>query len=101
MMKISLVEGPTQRRLVVEGKLISPWAAELRSACEDARVDLDGRELVVEMKQVTTINQEGEKVIIELINTGVKFRCRGLFTRHVLRQLSRRASRELQEQSDD
>jgi len=96
-MKISLVDGPTQRRLVVEGKLISPWAAELRSACEDARVDLDGRELVVEMKQVTTINQEGEKVIVELINAGVKFRCRGVFTRHVLRQLSRRARRELRE----
>jgi hypothetical protein len=97
MMKISLVDGPTQRRLIVEGKLITPWAAELRSACEDARVDLDGRELVVEMKQVTTISQEGEKVIVELINTGVKFRCRGLFTRHVLRQLSRRARRELRE----
>ena len=96
-MKISLVDGPTQRRLVVEGKLISPWAAELRSACEDARVDLRGRELVVEMKHVTTISQEGEKVIIELINAGVKFRCRGVFTRHVLRQLSRRARRELRE----
>ena len=97
MMKISLVDAPTQRRLIVEGKLITPWAAELRSACEDARVDLGGRELVVEMKHVTTISQEGEKVIVELINAGVKFRCRGVFTRHVLRQLSRRASRELRE----
>jgi hypothetical protein len=97
MMKISLVDASTQRRLIVEGKLITPWVAELRSACESARVDLGGRELVVEMKQVTTISQEGEKVIVELINAGVKFRCRGVFTRHVLRQLSRRASRELRE----
>jgi hypothetical protein len=97
MMKISLVDGPTQRRLIVEGKLITPWAAELRSACEGARVDLRGRELVVEMKHVTTISQEGENAIVELINAGVKFRCRGVFTRRVLRQLSRRASRELRE----
>ena len=97
MMKISLVDGPTQRRLTVEGKLITPWAAELRSACEDARVNLVGRDLVVEMKHVTTISQEGENVVIQLINAGVKFRCRGVFTRRVLKQLTRRASRELRE----
>jgi hypothetical protein len=94
MLKISLVDAPTQRRLIVEGKLITPWAAELRSTCEDARVDLGGRELVVEMKHVTTISQEGERVIVELINAGVKFRCRDVFTRHVLKQLTRRANRE-------
>ena len=70
MMKISRIDASTQRRLIVEGKLITPWAAELRSACEDARVDLGGRELVVEMKHVTTISQEGENVVIELINAG-------------------------------
>jgi hypothetical protein len=63
MMKISLVDAPTQRRLIVEGKVITPWAAELRSACENARADLGGRELVVEMKHVTTIRQEGEKLL--------------------------------------
>jgi hypothetical protein len=97
MMKISLVDAPTQRRLIVEGKLITPWAAELRSACENARVDLGGRELVVEMKHVTAISQEGENVIVELIKAGVRFRCRGVFTRQVLKQLTRRASRELRE----
>ena len=94
MLKISVIEGRTRRRLIVEGKLIPPWAAELRSACEDARVDLRGRGLVVEMKQVTTISQEGENVILQLINEGVRFRCRGVFTKQVLKQLIRRASRE-------
>jgi len=97
MIKISLVEAPTQRRLIVEGKLITPWAAELRNACEEARLDLGDRDLVVEMKHVTTISQQGEKVLVELINAGVKFRCRGVFTRLVLKQLSRRANRELRE----
>ena len=30
MLKISIIEGHTQRRLIVEGKLVGPWAAELR-----------------------------------------------------------------------
>jgi len=97
MLKISLVDNPRQRRVIVEGKLIAPWTAELRNACQEARADLGGRELVIEMKHIATISQEGENVIVELINAGVKFRCRGVFTRHVLKQLTRRASRELRE----
>jgi hypothetical protein len=95
MLKISLIDSARQRRVIVEGKLIAPWAAELRNACEEARADLLGRDLVIEMKHLTTISQEGENVIVELINAGFKFRCRGVFTRHVLKQLTRRANREL------
>jgi hypothetical protein len=94
MLKISLVDNPRHRRVIVEGKLIAPWTAELRNACQEARADLRGRELVIEMKHIATISQEGENVIVELINAGVKFRCRGVFTRHVLKQLTRRASKE-------
>jgi hypothetical protein len=81
----------------VEGKLIAPWAAELRSACEEARADLRDRELVIEMKHVTTIGQEAQNVIVDLLNRGIKFRCNGVFTKHVLKQLTRRANRNLGE----
>jgi hypothetical protein len=57
MLKISLIDSPRQRRLVVEGKLIAPWAAELRNACQEASADLRDRELVIEMKHVTTRDQ--------------------------------------------
>ena len=93
MLKISLVDSARQRRVVVEGKLIAPWTAELRNACEEARADLRGRELVIEMKHVTTISQEGENVILELLNGGIRFRCDGMFAKHVVKDLTRRASR--------
>ena len=96
MLKISLIDYAKQRRLIVEGKLIAPWAAELRNACQEARADLRGRELVIEMKHVTTISQEGENVILELINGGIRFRCSGVFTKHVLKELTRRVNRNLQ-----
>ena len=100
-MKISLIESARQRRLVVEGKLVAPWAAELRNACQEARADLDGRELVVEMKHIATISQEGENVILELINEGTRFRCRGVFTKHVVKELTRRASRKPERGASD
>src|SRR6202034_4583058 len=95
MLKISVIDNDRRRRLIVERKLIAPWAAELQSACERARADLGGRELVIEMKHVTTISQEGENLILELISGGIRFRCHGVFTKHVVKELTRRASRNL------
>jgi|ERR1700733_11282659 hypothetical protein len=97
MFKISVIDNARWHRLIVEGKLIAPWAAELRSACEKARADLRGRELVVEMKHITTISQEGENVILELIHGGIKFRCDGVFAKHVVKELTRRAGRNVGE----
>ena len=92
MLKISIMDGHTERRLIVEGKLVGPWVAELRGACENANAELLGRKLLIEMKHVTAISQEGENVLFELIQKGVKFRCRGVFTKHVLKQVARRAN---------
>jgi hypothetical protein len=92
MLKISIIEGDTRRRLIVEGKLVGPWAAELRGACEKANTDLFGRKLVIDMKYVTAISQEAENVLFDLIQKGIKFRCRGVFTKHVLKQVARRAN---------
>jgi hypothetical protein len=101
MLKISLVDNARQRRVIVEGKLIAPWTAELRNACREARVDLRGRELVVEMKHITMISQEGENVILELINGGIRFRCHGVFTKQVVKELTRRAGRTLGTRASD
>ena len=85
------MEAHNERRLVLEGKLITPWTTELRSACEKARENLKGRELVVDLRNLTVISQEGEALLVALMNEGVKFRCCGVFTRQLLRQLARRA----------
>jgi hypothetical protein len=92
MLKISIIEGYAERRLIVEGKLVGPWVAELRSACKNANSGLFGRKFVIDMRHVTAISQEGENVLFELIQKGVKFRCRGMFTKHVLKQVARRAN---------
>ena len=97
MLKISVIDGRRQRRLILEGKLMAPWAAELKTACDRARADLDGRNLVVDLKHLTAISPEGENLLLELMNDGVKFRSDGVFTKHILRQLARRKRANLQE----
>ena len=87
MLKISSVEAPEQQRLVLEGQLIAPWEVELMSACDKSREDPDGRELLIDLKDLTAINQQGKNALIGLMNEGVKFRCSGVFAKQVLRQL--------------
>jgi anti-anti-sigma regulatory factor len=86
MLRISVVESPRRCLLVVEGKLIAPWTAELATAYEKARANLHGRELVLDLRSLTTISAEGEKVLLQLMNEQVKFRC-GVFMKEVLRRL--------------
>ena len=91
MLKISIVDTRTQRRLVIEGKLVSPWVSEVQSARERALAGLNGRELVIDVRNLTAINQEGENLFCQLMREGVKVRCSGVFTKHVFAQLSRRS----------
>jgi len=91
MLKISIVESPRRRRLVVEGKLIEPWAAELTRAWENAKADLHGRDLIVDLRSLTAVGPEGENVLLHLMREKVKLRC-GLFIKELIRRLRRRLS---------
>ena len=97
MMKISILDGRTQRRVVLEGKLVAPWAAELRPACERAKAELGGRELVIVVKNLLSINQAGEHALMQLMKEGVKFQGCDVFSRQVLRELARKIRRNEQE----
>ena len=90
MFKISIVDTPAQRKLVVEGKLSDPWVAELRTTCRNASRDLDGRRLVIDLNSLIVISREGEDAILDLMKEGAKFSCAGILTRHVLKRLARR-----------
>jgi len=91
MLRIFTTEARNERQLVLEGKLIPPWTTEVRSACEKARENLEGRELVVILKNLTVISQQGENLLAELMNEGVKFRGCGVFAKQLLRQIARGA----------
>jgi len=97
MLRISNIDSGNLCRFVVEGKLTTPWIEEFKNVCDAARIGLDGREPVIEVRNLTAISQEGENVLLELMKRGVKIRCSGVFTKQVLRQLARRMPVSIQE----
>jgi anti-anti-sigma regulatory factor len=101
MLKITILDTPDRRRLVLEGKLVTPWAAELRNECLNAAAELRGRELVIELRNVTRISEDGKNVLLELMKEGVRFRSLGGFTKNVMKQLARKSRRNAEERRDE
>ena len=85
---------------MLEGTLSAPWTEELSTAWARASADLQNRKLIVDLKNVTAITQEGENTLLKLMNEGAKFRSRGVLTKHVLRELSRKHRRDASRKID-
>jgi hypothetical protein len=99
MLKISVIDRRTERWLVLEGKLVAPWVAELRTAWQAVNEHVGGPVLVVDLRNVTAISQEGENALLEFMSQGAKFRCSGVLTRHLIQELARKRKRNSSEAS--
>jgi hypothetical protein len=87
MLKLSTIDKRSERRLIVEGKLVEPWVEELRKAWISAGENLEGRKLVIDLSNATVIGREGEDALFELMRDGAKFSCCGVLTKYVIRRL--------------
>ena len=98
MLKISILDTQSRRRLVVEGKLVAPWAAELTSVWRKAMADPDRRDVVIFVKCLTAITEDGENVLLELMKEGARFHSSGVFTKQVLKRLTRKIRGNVKEE---
>ncbi len=90
MLKISIIDSRTQRCVVIEGTLVEPWVTALRCSWQAAKADLQGRKLILDLKNVTRISEEGESALSELVKEGASFSSSGVLIKHLLQQLVRR-----------
>jgi anti-anti-sigma regulatory factor len=97
VLKISILDTTNHRRLMLEGRLVAPWTDTLKNAYEEAKADLGGRELVVDLRCLTAISEDGEKVLLDLLDEGIKFHSSGVFTKLVMKQLGRKTSHDFRE----
>jgi hypothetical protein len=95
MLKISTIDTQSERRLVVEGKLVEPWLAELKRAWKSASEELDGRKLIIDLRNATIISREGEDALFDLMQDGARFSCSGVLTRHLLKRLAQRRQAQI------
>jgi hypothetical protein len=94
MFKISIADAPSRRTLLVEGTFVGPWIPELGTTWRNASRDLDKRELLIDLTNVTVISQEGKDAIFDLIKKGANFSGSGVLMKHVLKDLALRKPKE-------
>ncbi len=89
MLKITTVKTNRRCRIVLEGGLVSPWAAELRKEWSYARASTGDLSLIVDVRNVIAIDQEGKDILLEMMSAGTKVICGGVFNRYVIQHLVR------------
>ncbi len=91
MLKVTVNGSEDQTTLVLEGKLMDPWLPEARRAWDEVRNNIEARQIVIDLKDVTAISEKGQEFLREVMAKGAKFNCcRGILTKHVVRRLVHR-----------
>jgi anti-anti-sigma regulatory factor len=90
MLRITIVDTPSEQKWILHGRLMGPWAAELRSNWKRAHGENQGRSCVVDLSQVTFIDTNGEKVLTKMMQEGAHFVVSGLYATHVIENLEAR-----------
>ena len=87
VLKITITDLSDEQRWSLAGQLGGPWADELQSSWREARHTGDRRRRIVELIEVTSIDRNGEAVLVEIMSQGVEFIASDVYTKHLLRSL--------------
>ena len=95
MLKITNTGTATEQKWILCGQLSGPWVAELKSNWERTRFESRGRRRVVDLTDVTFIDERGESVLRRMRIQGAEFVARGVDTRQVVADLESKRKRPL------
>jgi anti-anti-sigma regulatory factor len=95
VLRINIVETATDRRWIVEGRLVGPWVGELRTAWKKACRSQDKRACIIDLNDVTFIDKSGERLLRAMSKKGAQLLAKGLYVKHLLEQLKTDDKRRL------
>ena len=88
MLKITHSATFYEQRWILSGRLAGPWVEELRSNWDSVRDRSLGRRYVIDLSDVILIDESGEGLLCELRHDGAEFVARGVYTKHLLENLT-------------
>jgi len=94
MLRISQNSTANGQRWILSGQLTGPWVAELRAAWQRAQSEPHGAR-IVDLSDVTAIDDRGEELLRAMKEDGAQFVARGVDMRHILHHLDRKGKRVL------
>jgi len=101
MLKICKTDLPDEQRWCLQGQLVGEWAAELMSTWGKTHHAGDPRRTIVDLIEVTSINRNGEAILVEMMSQGAEFIFGDVYTEHLLRKLRHELKRSRLENKQD
>jgi hypothetical protein len=95
MLRITHAKTETEQRWTLCGQLTGPWVAELRACWAHLRQVAGKSHTVVDLSEVTFIDESGEKLLWEMRSEGAEFVASGVDTKHLLKNLRAKGERPL------
>lgn len=90
LLRITQTETATERRWTLCGRLAGPSVPLLRACWEHSDHETNGIRRVLDLTDVTVIDESGENLLAELRNSGAEFIAAGIATKHLLENLCAR-----------
>jgi len=87
MLKITITNTATEERWTLHGRLVGPWANELKASWKRGHRTAQGRRCIVNLEEVTFIDKSGERVLRSMSNQGAQFVTSDVYVKHVLDRL--------------
>lgn len=84
MLRITITDGPAEQRWILQGRLIAPWIGELETSWDESFSRRGAMRCVVDVTDVTVIDERGEKLLEAMNRAGAKFIASGVYIKHVL-----------------
>ncbi len=84
MLRIVISNEPVEQRWILQGRLTAPWVAELETAWNKSQSEHDPRKCVVDLTDVTRIDEHGEELLKTMRKAGAEFIACGVYVKHVV-----------------
>ena len=95
MLRINHSYAEALHRWTLCGQLAGPWVDELRQSWERTCADAPSTRQVLDLSDVTFIDESGEQLLSAMRDQGVEFVAAGVDTKHLLENLAARGQRSL------
>ena len=93
MLKITRIDTDSEQRLILEGRLATPWIAGISSHWKDTRHAHPERDFVVDLKGIVRIDNAGECALALMKAEGARFLASGIRMKHLIHDLENKAKR--------
>jgi ABC-type transporter Mla MlaB component len=87
MLRTMITETPFEQKWVLQGRLCRQWAADLKERWDSMRSTREGRKCSIDLEDVTSVDAEGENVLLEMAAEGAALFATRAYMKHILESL--------------